>query len=131
VTYDEAVLHLTAGMLSADFAEWEIRNENGTPFAHFAAMHSLLPAGFDGWEIANEDGVTTLRVLLCVGADVPEGFDEWFRLIDGRMTFIECARHLGNEKLVAKFEAWKVAQKIAQGAHAGRSVRPLIRRPSV
>lgn len=131
MTYDEAVLHLTAGTLPADFAEWEIRSENGTPFAHFAAMHSLLPAGFDGWEIANKDGVTTLRVLLGVGADVPEGFDDWLRLVDGRRTFIECARYLGNEKLVAKFEAWKVAQEIAHGAHAGRSVRPFIRRPSV
>ena len=125
MTYNDALLHLTAGTLPPDFGDWGMKDENGTPLAHFAAMHSLLPAGFDGWEIESDRGVTTMRMLIGVGADVPEGFDHWFRLVDGRRTVIECARYFRNARLVAKFEAWE----LDQGVQTSRPVRALIRRP--
>ena len=114
MTYNEALLHLTARTLPRDFSDWGLRDERGTPLGHFAAMHGLLPAGFEHWDLANEFGVTTLRVLLGVGADVPDGFDDWERLVDGERSVIEVARALGNRRLVAKFEAWKLAHEVGK-----------------
>lgn len=125
MTYNDALLHLTAGTLPPDFNDWDVKDEHGTPLAHFAAIHSLLPAGFDGWEIESDSGATTMRMLLGVGADVPKDFDDWFRLVDGRRTVIDCARQLGNARLVAKFEAWE----LDQGVQATQPTRTLIRRP--
>ena len=93
-------------------------------------MHGLLPAEFEHWDLANEFGVTTLRVLLGVGADVPDGFEDWARLVDGERTVIEVARALGNRRLVAKFEAWKLAHNIAKDTSSLPS-RPLITRDAV
>lgn len=114
MTYIEALLHLTARTLPCDFAEWEMKDEQGNPLAHFAAMHGLLPEGFEQWELANEFGITTLRVLLGVGADVPEGFRDWARLVDGERTVIDVARALRNQRLVSKYEAWKLTQVVAK-----------------
>ena len=125
MTYNDALLQLTAGTLPPDFNDWGVKDENGTPLAHFAAIHSLLPAGFDGWEIESDNGATTMRMLLGVGADVPKDFDDWFRLVDGRRTVIECARQLGNARLVAKFEAWE----LDQGVKTNQPTRTFIRRP--
>lgn len=114
MTYNEALLHLTARTLPRDFSDWGMRDAKGSPLAHFAAMHGLLPAGFEHWDLANEFGVTTLRVLLGLGADVPDGFDDWERLVDGERSVIEVARALGNRRLVARFEAWSLAQEIGK-----------------
>ena len=114
MTYNEALLHLTARTLPRDFSDWGLRDAQGSPLAHFAAMHGLLPAEFEHWDLANEFGVTTLRVLLGVGADVPDGFDDWERLVDGERSVIEVARALGNRRLVAKFEAWKLAHEVGK-----------------
>ncbi len=114
MTYIEALLHLTARTLPCDFAEWEMKDEQGNPLAHFAAMHGLLPEGFEQWELANKFGITTLRVLLGVGADVPEGFSDWARLFDGERTVIDVARALRNQRLVSKYEAWKLTQEVAK-----------------
>ena len=124
MTYNHALLHLTARTLPSDFSDWGLRDAQGSPLAHFAALHSLLPVGFEQWEIKNAFGVTTLRVLLGVGADVPDGFDDWERLVDGERSVIEVARALGNRRLVAKFEAWKLAQAVGKdGAHVlGRTL---------
>ena len=130
MTYNEALLHLTARTLPRDFSDWGLRDAQGSPLAHFAAMHGLLPAGFEQWNLANEFGVTTLRVLLGVGADVPDGFEDWARLVDGERTVIEVARALGNRRLVAKFEAWKLAHNIAKDTSSLPS-RPLITRDAV
>ena len=130
LTYNEALLHLTGGTLPCDFSDWGLKDERGTPLAHFAAMHGLLPAGFEHWDLSNEFGVTTLRVLLGVGADVPDGFEDWARLVDGERTVIEVARALGNRRLVAKFEAWKLAHEIAKDTSSLPS-RPLITRDAV
>jgi len=130
VTYNEALLHLTARTLPRDFSDWGMRDAQGSPLAHFAAMHGLLPAGFEHWDLANEFGVTTLRVLLGLGADVPDGFEDWARLVDGERTVIEVARALGNRRLVAKFEAWKLAHNIAKDTSSLPS-RPLITRDAV
>lgn len=130
MTYNEALLHLTGRTLPSDFSDWGLKDERGTPLAHFAAMHGLLQAGFEQWDLANEFGVTTLRVLLGVGADVPDGFEDWARLVDGERTVIEVARALGNRRLVAKFEAWKLAHNIAKDTSSLPS-RPLITRDAV
>ena len=114
MTYIEALLHLTARTLPCDFAEWGIKDEQGSPLAHFAAMRGLLPEGFEQWELANKLGITTLRVLLGVGADVPEGFRDWARLVDGERTVIDVARALRNQRLVSKYEAWKLTQVVAK-----------------
>lgn len=130
MTYNETLLHLTGRTLPSDFSDWGLKDERGTPLAHFAAMHGLLPAGFEHWDLANEFGVTTLRVLLGVGADVPDGFEDWARLVDGERSVIEVARALGNRRLVAKFEAWNLAQEVAKDT-AGVIRRPLIARDAV
>jgi hypothetical protein len=68
--------HILEKRVAPDDLSWDKRGSNGTPIAHFAAEHGLLPDGFDDYGIRSDTG-TTVAHILAQHVYLPDEFSNW------------------------------------------------------
>ncbi|MDR1857721.1 MAG: hypothetical protein LBR22_11335 [Desulfovibrio sp.] len=63
--------------LPEGFADWTLKDVQGSTVAHFAAMRGWLPEDFGGWHLLDDDGTTVAETWLYL-RPLPEGFRAWW-----------------------------------------------------
>lgn len=114
----------------ADFPFWSLQDVNGDTVAHSAAQHGSLPTGFSHWDLVNNKKETVAHAYL-MGAiegrhfgefsrriDFPDNFEGWEWITGEGVSVIGLARVLEDERLIARYEAYRMENIISKEERA-------------
>jgi hypothetical protein len=104
--YDIYKAQAFQGVLSADFDQWGLADEDGVTVAQVASMHGHLPADFDQWDLANKNGWTVAHST-AMRRHLPAHFSQWDLADNKGWTVAHIAASWGH--LPVDFKQWDLA----------------------
>lgn len=130
-TVAHAYLELILGPLPSHFDAWHLKDKDGQPVAHAAALLALgltrpeiasFPEHPSIWLLRDQSEDTILHLYARFGDPIPEVFtlEDWHLANKHGQQVIDLARETGRAHLVAQYEALRLASGIGLG-HAVKS----------